>query len=199
MNNEMTRETKGAATANYRPRLSFYHPNGKGTGCAMRLELHPAHDRTDGSIMMSVANQLTVGDRRGPNPVFPRFDWDNKITVKLDFTDLSKMLQVFRGECESLEEGKGLYHSAPNFTTRIVLRHVIEPTPGYSIELYRTPRSGEDEIRTHLLLSPWEALGLAESITGSLACISFGIPTVIPRDTSEYEAKVREMRDVTAA
>ena len=27
-----------------RPTLTMYHPNGKGTGSAIRLELHPAHD-----------------------------------------------------------------------------------------------------------------------------------------------------------
>lgn len=183
----------------YRPKLSFYHPNPKGTGSAMQLELHPAHDRVDGSIMMSVANQMTVGDVRGPNPTYPRFDWENKLTVKLDFADLSKILQVFRGECESLEDGRGLFHRAPGFSTRIVLRHLVDPVPGYSLELYRTPGKGADEVRTHMLINPWEAVGLAESIAGSMAIVSFGIPMLVEHDTSAYEAEVRGMRHGAAA
>ena len=65
----------------YRPKLAFFHANAKGTGCAATLELHPAHDDMEGCIMLSVANQLTIGNRMGPNPTFPRFDWENKICV----------------------------------------------------------------------------------------------------------------------
>lgn len=182
----------------FRTKLTFYHPSGKGTGCAMSMELHPAHDRTDGCIMMRVANQMTIGDRRGPNPTYPRFDWENVVCVKLDFNDLSKMLQVFRGECETLEDGRGLYHRTAKATTKIVLRHLLEPIQGYSLELYRTPATGGEEIRTHLFLSPYEALGLCESIAGSMYLVSFGIPMLVPHDTTAYRREAREVRDVAA-
>ena len=185
-------------TGPIRPSLRFFHPNGKGTGCAVEMNLHPAHDRVDGSIMVKVANQMTVGDIRGPNPIFPRFDWENAVCVKLDFSDLCRMLQVFRGECEELENGKGIYHRTARSLTKIVLRHLVEPVQGYSFELYRTPTQGE-ETRTHILFSPWEALGIAEAIAGSMAVISFGIPMVIPHDTSAYEAENRGLRHATAA
>ena len=183
----------------FRPKLTFFHPNGKGTGCAMSMELHPAHDRTDGCIMMRVANQMTVGNRMGPNPTFPRFDWENVVCVKLDFNDLTKMLQVFRGECEALEEGRGLYHKTARATTRIVLRHLVEPVQGYSLELYRTPTGGGEEIRTHMLLNPAEALGICESVAGAMYLVSFGIPMLVPHDTSAYEAENRGARNAAAA
>lgn len=181
----------------YRPGLAFYHPNGKGTGSAVRMELHPAHDDVDGSIFLSAANQLTVGDRNGPHPTFPRFDWENKLVVKLDFTDLCKILQVFRGECESLEGGKGLYHRTAQFATHINLRHLVEPVPGYSLELYRGSSRKDEDRRVHVQFSDWEALGLAESISGSMAVVSFGIPMVIPR--GEFAAEERRRRDELAA
>lgn len=183
----------------YRPSLRFYHANTKGTGCALQLDLHPAHDRVDGCIMARIANQMTIGDLRGPTPTYPRFDWENSITVKLDFTDLSKILQVLRGECESLEDGKGLYHRSPRANTRISLRHHVEPTQGYSFDVYRTPLSGEGETRAHIMLAPYEALGLMESIAGSMSVVSFGIPMVIAHDTSAYEAEVRERCNASAA
>lgn len=197
MNNTINENGNDIASAQYRPSLSFYHPNAKGTGCALRLELHPAHDRTDGSIMLSAANQMSIGDRNGPKPTYARFDWEHKVSIKLDFSDLSKMLQVFRGETESLEEGHGLIHVSPTGKTKIMLRHLVEPVSGYSFELYRTARSGE-ESNIHFNFRSNEALGLCESISGAMSVIAFGIPVVIPHDVSAYRAQVKESRNAAA-
>ena len=190
-NNETGTRAQGAAYP--RPSLAFYHPNGKGTGSAVRLELHPAHDRTSGSIWLTAANQMTIGDRRGANPTFPRFDWEGRIVVKLEFDDLCKMLQVFRGECEDIGEGRGIYHRSATATTKIVLRHLVEPIPGYSLELYRTPTAGE-EMRARFFFNPGEALGLSEAIAGSMSVICFGIPVVVP-----HAADRKEVADAAAA
>lgn len=189
----------GEKPRSYRPRFSLYKPNPKGTGCAMELELHPAHDQTEGSIMARLANQMTIGDRRGPNPTYPRFDWENSICVKLGFSDLAKMLQVFRGECEALEEGKGLYHRSPRGLTRISLRHLIEAAPGYSFEVSRSSGEGRDGLRARILIAQHEAIGLVAAIEQSLGYVCFGIPVVIAHDTSGYRQAVREMRDAPAA
>ena len=196
--NAAARASGRPGMAPYRPNLRFFHPNGKGTGCAVKMALHPAHDLVDGSIMLMAANQMTVGDSRGPNPTFPRFDWENAVCAKLDFADLCKMLQVFRGECDSLEGDRGLYHKSARGSTRIVLRRLREPVPGYSFELYRMPVKG-DAVRTHILFTPWEALGIAEAIAGSMSVLSFGIPSVAVRETSVGEAENREYRNANAA
>ena len=162
-----------------RPALTMYHPNGEGTGSAIRLELHPAHDDTAGSIMATIATQLTIGDRLGSMPVYPKFDWEGAITVKLDFTDISKMLQVFLGECESIEDGRGLFHKSTRGTTKITLRHIVEPINGYMLEVYRKT-SGSEDSNARIFLSPYEALGLATAIESSMGVICFGIPMIIP-------------------
>ena len=159
----------------YRPSLVFYRANAKGTGSAMKMELHPAHDQTSGCIMMSLASQKTVGDYRGPNPIYPTFDWENAICVKLDFIDLSKMLQVFRGECESIEEGRGLVHRSPKGLTYIKLAHLIEPIPGYRLEVNLCDGVVIVEQRS-VMLAPYEALGLVAAIESSLGVICFGVP-----------------------
>lgn len=197
MNNE-TNNKALPQVGQFRPRLAFYHPTTKGTGCAATLELHPAHDDTDGSIMLCAANQMTIGNRMGPNPTFPRFDWENKICVKLDFNDLCAMLQVFRGECETINGDHGLYHRTAKAATKIQLRHLVDPVAGYSLELYKTPVGGGEETRAHLLLSPAEALGLCEAIAGSMYLVCFGIPMLIAHDTTAYRAQAREVRDVAA-
>ncbi len=194
-----TNENKTARGA-FRPKLTFFHPNAKGTGCAVSMEVHPAHDDVDGSIFLSAANQLTVGDRTAEIPVFPRFDWENKMTVRLCFSDLCQIMQVFRGETESINEGKGLFHSTAEFSTRISLRHLVEPVAGYSLELSRTPvRPGGCEQRSRIFFTPAEAGGIADSIAGSMAVISFGIPAVIVRDGAGLRRKGPYQRGRDAA
>ena len=192
--NPKTQQTPGQ----FRPSLRFYHATPKGTGCAATLELHPAHDDTDGCIMMTAMNQMTVGNRMGPNPTFARFDWENRICVKLDFNDLCAVLQVLRGECESINGDHGLYHRTARAATKIQLRHQVDPVSGYSLELYRTPAGGGEESHAHLLLSSAEALGLCESIAGAMYLVSFGIPMLVPHDTTAYRRETREAHDVAA-
>jgi hypothetical protein len=114
----------------FRPMLSFFHANAKGNGAAMRMSLLPATGTEDGSIMVDFANQSAVADFSGPEPVYPRFDWENKITVKLDFGDLCALLQVLRGECESVGDGKGLFHKSVKGSTRIMFRHLLPNITG---------------------------------------------------------------------
>ena len=161
----------------YRPNLCFYHANQKGTGSAVKMNLHPAHDNADGCIMLSIANQRTVGDRTGPAPTFSTFDWEGAIHVKLDFGDLTQMLQVLRGECESINEGKGLYHRSSKAATSIRLAHLIEPVSGYMLDVCRKQNdANEDGTRARMLFGTAEALGLQEAIASSMYLIAFGIP-----------------------
>lgn len=197
--NNTNAAVQSAGTGPFRPKLTFYHANARGTGAAVSFELHPAHGDVDGSIWVRFANQLTIGDRRAPNPTYPRFDWENKIVIRLCFDDLTKMLQVFRGECESINEDKGLFHVSPAGNTKIQLRHTVEQAPGYSFEVYRTPRGRDGELHAFIHFTPGEALGISAAIESMFGYICFGIPTVIERDTADYRAAAKEVRDARAA
>lgn len=159
-----------------RPRLAFYHPSVKGTGSAAAFELCPAAGRDEGGVFLTLANQLTVGNRSAPEPTFPTFDWDNRIVVFLGFADICKILQVLRGECEAVEDGKGLYHRSYQYNTKISFRHMVDPVQGYSLEIYRSEAKGTGEWRSRMLFSAWEAAGLAETLSGAMVYVSFGIP-----------------------
>ena len=76
-----------------RTRKVFYHPNGKGTGSALQLELHPAHEDTEGSVFLTMAPQRTIGIRTADDTVHPTFDWRNAVCLKLDLMDLAQILQ----------------------------------------------------------------------------------------------------------
>ena len=90
-------ETRTAQPFVRRTRKVFYHPNGKGTGSALQLELHPAHEDTEGSIFLTVAPQRTIGMRTADDTVHPTFDWRNAVCLKLDLMDIAQILQVLRG------------------------------------------------------------------------------------------------------
>lgn len=165
---------------NERPTLALYHANGKGTGSAMKLQLYPARvgDLDSGAIYATIASQSSLGDRRSTPPVYPRFDWDNALKVKLDFDDLAKILQVLRGETESINDGKGLLHCYSDKWQRIGFRHVIEPLAGYSMEVMEAADKDEHthmDRRIHFFLSNAEALGLSLAIEHSFAAITFGV------------------------
>lgn len=140
------------------------------------MDLHPARGDMDGYMMLSLASQKTVAERGGDSPRFATFDWERRVCVKLDFSDICRMLQVFRGEVESIDDGKGLYHMSASYSTRIVLRHVLEPA-GYSLEVYRNTRGKPDEdVSARITLSMAEATGLALAFENSIGLICFGVP-----------------------
>lgn len=176
----------------FRPNFALYHATSKGNGCALKMALHPAHDDTDGSIWLTLSNQCGIGNRNADKPIYPRFDWENSVTVKLDFTDLCQILQVLRGECEEIGDGKGIYHTSAVGTTSIMFRHIVDPIAGYSLDVYRTYRSGKEDGRFHFLFKPAEAMGVCEAIADSMGIVAFGIPIVQAHEQ-------RENRNVVAA
>ena len=128
----------------FRPRMRFFHSNSKGTGCALSLELVPAIGNDEGCIMATFANQASVGNLQGATPIYPKFDWERALIVKLGFEDICKMLQVFRGECESVGDGKGLFHGKANAYAVITLRHILEPSSGYMLGVRRLYADGKE-------------------------------------------------------
>jgi hypothetical protein len=45
-------------------------------------------------------------------------------------------------------------------------------------EVHRVANEGGAESRAMIMFTPWEALGVAESIAGSMSAICFGIPKI---------------------
>ena len=179
MNNTTEIPENTLTTIVRRPKLTFYHPNAKGTGSAIEFELHPAHDDTAGSIFARIARQKTVGSNDNGTRTFATFDWSNSITVKLDISDLSNMMMVFRGIQESINNGKGLLHNSAKGLTIISLDHRIEPTTGYWLNISRKSANGSDHIGIGFLLKPAEAMTLTLAIEQSYSIIAFGIPMVL--------------------
>ena len=157
-----------------KPTWTIYHPNDKGTGSALRLELHPAHDQTDGSIFAAIAPQKT-----SESEPYPSMDWDKAISVKFDIIELAQILQVLRGCTESIADGKGLFHRTIKGNTVVRFVHFIEPVCGYKLDITRRPLSCEEEA-AHLsfCLTQTEAFALSEVISHAMCYVAFGNPMV---------------------
>ena len=191
------KETNAASPFVRRTRKVFYHPNGKGTGSALQLELHPAHEDTEGSVFLTMAPQRTVGKRMEDDTVHPTFDWRNAVCLKLDLMDLAQILQVLRGVQESLADGKGLFHRSANGRAVIKFEHRIEPIPGYMLDVSKKPLIG-DVSRVCFFFRPAEAFACALMLEHALVYVAFGIPTVIPRIRPGTSTAAGEMNAVQA-
>ena len=151
-----------------RPAITICHANARGTGTALRLELHPARTDSDGSILATIAPQNEI------KPV-ASFYWNNSISVRLCLMDLAKILQVFRGNYESIDDGKGLYHRTGDGFTVVRLYHRIEPIGGYVLDVSYKSNDGEP-VRLIFSMTYDEAFALAEAIDHAMLYVAFGVP-----------------------
>ena len=150
----------------YRPALTMFKPNAKGTGAAIRFTLTPATEYNDGYIMVEMANQDGFAGEEG----YSTFDWDHSIGVYLTIDIVAKMIQVFDGETESINgiQGIDIYRDGAIYC-RLCVRHIIAPQMGYVITIHT-------DINYSIDLSPSEALGLMLALEGSLTTMAFGRP-----------------------
>lgn len=161
----------------YPPRLSFYHPNSKGSGCAVQFDLRPASGDREGALFAAFANQKSVamGTRGSEGRQAATFGWGEKITVKLNFTDVCQLLTVLSGRAAAVGEGKGLFHDTGETSTVIHMGRVTEPVPGVSFEVSKKRKGSEEGARrARILFTEAEALGLRHLFAAMLLPLAFG-------------------------
>jgi hypothetical protein len=150
-------------------KLNLYHPNSKGTGSALSVELVPATTNATGRIVLRLKPQK--------ESLSTSFDDSKEIIVSLDVFDVAEFLKVFRGCEESIADGKGLFHRTMDANFVIKLEHRIEPRPGYLLELSTKENNPEGLMwRYQFLINPSEAIVLNEIFSSSLVYMAFGIP-----------------------
>ena len=152
--------------------MMMYHPNARGTGSAMKLELAPADGNIDGSISVTLAPQVSVGS----SVTNPGFDWTKSVSVNLNIFELARFIQVLRGMEESIEDGKGLFQRTTTENMVVKFEHRIEPIPGYLLDVSAKPYDG-DVKRVCFHLRQEEALALLILIEQSLSVLAFGVPS----------------------
>ena len=152
------------------------HPNARGTGCAIRFTLHPAHGNVPGCVMCEIAKQKSAVSVTGTGET-PTFDWDGVIAIKMCVSDLAQMLMVLRGYQESIADGKGLFHRTATANSIIRFARMIEPCPGYRLEVSRKPFDGEPSSAS-IVFRPDEAYWLSMALEGAMPTLVFGVPAI---------------------
>jgi len=176
MNTPSQQTSSRGARAEHRGRhICFYHPTMKNSGSAMRLEMRinrPGEDRYD-CFFLELAAQKTPLGRDGDKRTAATFDWENKITVKLDFTDVCEFLTVLEGRAEQAGGTRGgLYHATRSGNTLISFKRDAEKNT-YGVSLSRK-QDGQDAKRMHIQLSQSEATGLRCILQYGLFAVYFG-------------------------
>ena len=155
-------------------RLVIYHPNSAGTGAAMQLEPRVNRQEADryNCFFLEMASQKTAASRNGGKPVPASFDWEHKLTVKLDFADICEMLAVLEGRVERLGGQKsGLFHQNGQASTVISLQRAEKG--GYYLGLSKKRADAEAVVRVNIVLSDAEAIGLRSVFQAGLFFITF--------------------------
>jgi hypothetical protein len=170
-----TSEQNTTATKSYHQKLAFYHPNSAGNGVAMQLEPRVNRKEEDryNCFFLELAGQKTAvvrdGDKRAP----ATFDWEHKLTVKLDFTDICELLTVLEGRAEKVGgQRNGLYHQNGASSTVITFQKNTEKS-GYFLGLSRKGQQDGQLVRLHMVLSESEAIGLRCIMQTSLFFLTF--------------------------
>lgn len=175
--------------------IAFYHPNGKGTGSAMRLEPRINRDDRDryNCFFMELAGQKTAANLKAGAGVPATFDWAGKITVKLGFLDVSEILTVLEGRNDNAGGSRnGLYHAAGNGNTLISFQANREQRI-YHLSVSKK-NGAETPRKLGITLSEVEATGLRCLFQTGLFFVTF---SSFLREKS-YEAPVIPFRAAAA-
>jgi len=114
----------------YRGVFAAPKPNKSGTGSTVQFALNTKH----GCVLMTLAKQV-----EGTNVDSAKFDYENKITFKLNTTELGQFLRVFMGKDESINNEKGLFHSFEGNSSTIKCKKNDPKYGGF----YLTAKRGE--------------------------------------------------------
>jgi len=160
----------------YRESLTFYHANGRGTGAAVQIEPRLNQKRGDryNCFFLDMAKQKTIANRgQGQDgPAHATFDWDQKITVKLDFVDISEFLTVLDGVTDHVGgERDGLYHQSGDSNTMI--RFSRHASGGIALSLSRKRADDSQPNRIGTVLSRAESIGLRHVLQVGLFFVTF--------------------------
>jgi len=177
---EMTPSAKAAQPSaprvEYRGQsICYYHPTLKNSGSAMRLEMRVNRPGEEwyNCFFLELASQKTALARDGEKRAAATFDWENKITVKLDFLDICEFLTVLEGKAAQVGGARGgLYHATRAGNTLISFKHDADKA-SFAVGLSRK-LDGAEAQRLHIQLSQVEATGLRCILQYGLFMLNFG-------------------------
>lgn len=171
----MTTGTNGSSGKMREQKLAFYHPAPSGNGVALQVAPRVNRRETDrfNCFFFDMAAQKATSEREDGKRQFATFDWENRLTVKMDFGDLCELLLVLEGRQEKVGGTKnGLYHDTEKANTIISFGKNPEKG-GYMFGLSRKDKESGQLTRLSIGLSEAEAAGLRCILQAGLFFITF--------------------------
>ena len=161
----------------FQKELTFYHPTQSKTGAAMSINYF------GGSVWFKFARQ---SDEK-------RFDWKNKVMVKIGIGDITQLLEFIEGSRPQLK----LFHRSIKGDTILNADKSTKVASGYVLSLTRKPKEGE-ETKVFMGLSRGEMLLLREAlIRGTLLSLNWSNDNIDDRrphvEESEKEEETSEV------
>ncbi|PIO06282.1 hypothetical protein COT29_01715 [Candidatus Micrarchaeota archaeon CG08_land_8_20_14_0_20_59_11] len=102
------------------PRVSVYKPNKRGAGAAVRFDLNVVKE----AVFLEAARQ--IGEQK--------FDWENKVVIKLNATDIAKLLLVLEGKAKTTD----LFHDTTKAPSKDALAQGAERTKNAAVNLSKS-------------------------------------------------------------
>ncbi|HMP89231.1 MAG TPA: hypothetical protein PJ991_03470 [Kiritimatiellia bacterium] len=155
--------------------ISFYHPNGKGTGSALRLEPRINRDDDDryNCFFLEMAPQKTMATREDGKTLPATFDWSAKITVKLTFLDIAEILTVLEGKSDKAGgDRNGIFHATGGMNTLITFQRNTEQRK-YYLGLSCKRNTSDAPRKINMIINEVEATGLRCLLQAGLFFITF--------------------------
>jgi hypothetical protein len=154
-------------------RLALFHANAAGTGTAMSIDFRPRRATGMPCMFLELAPQKTPSQNKAGQRIPGTFDWDRKITVKLEFTDVCELLSVMEGVQEQAGgDRRGLYHQNGRSSTMISFQRNAEKGV-YWLGLSRKSEGDREPARLNFALTLVEAVGLRFVIRSALLNLAF--------------------------
>lgn len=108
----------------------IYKANKNNTGAALQVDLNIKK----GAVFLECANQRSED----------RFDWENKVTIKLSSSDIGQILEVLEGHTQTIklfhQPSKGEYKTAQN--VKNVALTFTSNTRGYNLTVSQQTTNG---------------------------------------------------------
>lgn len=180
----MNTETDTKTGMAWDQKLALYHPNSTGTGAALQLEprLNRNPDDHYNCFFLDMASQKTAGAVIDGKRVPATFNWDGKLTVRLDYPDICEILAVLEGiQPQAGGKRNGLFHRTGNGSTVISFQRNTDHG-GYGIALSRKAVDADAPVRISMVLSDVEATGLRALLQTGLFFVLFHTH-ILPRVT----------------
>lgn len=139
--------------------ISIYHANARFTGSAAKFALP---EESHKAISVRIARQKATEG-------FPSFDWDDAVEVTLGVLEVAEILQVLRGECESIADGKGIFVKKGDTQKTFRMDHLVEPVPCYSFSVFEKNKDGVIDKGRTFYVNTTEALALCLAFEGIIS------------------------------